>query len=258
MTPLPPPVCGFKTSPCVRSKRPRVYRHHAHMKKHMCAWWRHTRRRLEWTHGGVSESTYGFSSFFFSVPQHKHTHQTHTTTTTKHTTQHNNTQHHTETETERDRNRERQRKRETEKEKQRRRDKRRRDKKREETRRRKRREERQDKRRVRPSNPPDELAQNVSKKNPPGRIIPPFFFESSESYRIFNYLHDLNSIFRAGGIKSENVFGYTVGLRRLKDKSDAPAESRGDWSRISARSKKRTKLPSSHVQMGGVCWRHPQ
>ena len=50
----------------------------------------------------------------------------------------------------------------------------------------------------RPSNPPDELAQNVSKKIPFGRIIPSFFFESSESYRVFNYLHDSNSIFRAG------------------------------------------------------------
>ena len=35
-----------------------------------------------------------------------------------------------------------------------------------------------------PSNPPDELVQNVSKKKIPfGRIIPPFFFESSESDR---------------------------------------------------------------------------
>ena len=49
----------------------------------------------------------------------------------------------------------------------------------------------------RPSNPPGELAQNVSKKNPFGRIIPPFFFGSSESDRVFNYLHDSNSIFRA-------------------------------------------------------------
>ena len=34
-----------------------------------------------------------------------------------------------------------------------------------------------------PSNPPEELAQNVSKKIPVGRIIPPFFFESAESGR---------------------------------------------------------------------------
>ena len=49
-----------------------------------------------------------------------------------------------------------------------------------------------------PPNPPDELAQNVSKKIPFERIIPTFFFESSESDRVFNYLHDSNSIFRAG------------------------------------------------------------
>ena len=48
------------------------------------------------------------------------------------------------------------------------------------------------------------------KKIPFGRIIPPFFFESSESDCVFNYLHDSNSIFRVGGIKSENVFGRTV------------------------------------------------
>ena len=47
-----------------------------------------------------------------------------------------------------------------------------------------------------PSNPPDELAQHVSKKITLGRIIPPFF-ESSESDRVFNYLHDSNSIFRS-------------------------------------------------------------
>ena len=40
----------------------------------------------------------------------------------------------------------------------------------------------------RPSNPPDELAQHVSKKIPVGRFVPPFFFESSESVRFFfNY-----------------------------------------------------------------------
>ena len=32
------PVCPLKTSPCVCSKRLRVYGHHAHMLKHMCAW----------------------------------------------------------------------------------------------------------------------------------------------------------------------------------------------------------------------------
>ena len=35
------------------------------------------------------------------------------------------------------------------------------------------------------------------KKKTFGRIITQFFFESSESGRFFNYLHDSNSIFRA-------------------------------------------------------------
>ena len=62
-----------------------------------------------------------------------------------------------------------------------------------------------------PSNPPDELAQNVSKKkSPSNELFLHFFFESSESDRVFNYLHDSNSIFRAGGINSEWVFGCTV------------------------------------------------
>ena len=47
----------------------------------------------------------------------------------------------------------------------------------------------------RPSNPPDELAQNVSKKIPFGRIIPPFFGKSSESDRFFISSHDSNSFF---------------------------------------------------------------
>ena len=64
-----------------------------------------------------------------------------------------------------------------------------------------------------PSNPPDELAQHVSKKIPLGRIIPPFFFESSESDRVFKYLHDSNSIFRAAGINSEIFSARTVLLK---------------------------------------------
>ena len=36
------------------------------------------------------------------------------------------------------------------------------------------------------------------------------FFESSESDRVFNYLHDSNSIFRAAGIHSETFSGATV------------------------------------------------
>ena len=33
--------------------------------------------------------------------------------------------------------------------------------------------------------------------------FPHLFFESSESYRVFNYLHDSNSIFRGAGINTE-------------------------------------------------------
>ena len=59
---------------------------------------------------------------------------------------------------------------------------------------------------LRNPNPPDELPQNVPKKIPVGRIIFQFFsLECSESDRVFNYLHDSNSIFRAAGINSEKV-----------------------------------------------------
>ena len=59
-----------------------------------------------------------------------------------------------------------------------------------------------------PSNPPDELAQNVSKKKKSlsDELFLHFSFESSESDRVFNYLHDSNSIFRTRGINSEWVF----------------------------------------------------
>ena len=56
-------VCGLARlkNPCVHStrprvyvqKRPQVYRHHAHMCFNMCAWCRHTRGRIERTHGDV-------------------------------------------------------------------------------------------------------------------------------------------------------------------------------------------------------------
>ena len=62
----------------------------------------------------------------------------------------------------------------------------------------------------RPSNPPDELAQNVSKKSLSDELFFCFFFDCSESYRVFNCLHDSNLIFRGGRIKSEGFFGCTV------------------------------------------------
>ena len=61
------------------------------------------------------------------------------------------------------------------------------------------------------------------KKIPFGRILPPFFFESSESDRFFNYLHDSNSIFRAGRINSENISG---GTKRGKQSGMGPKDPR--------------------------------
>ena len=91
-----------KTSPCVRSKRPRVFRHHAHMCFNMCAWCRYTRGRFESTHGGF---------FLRARPRytphhtkHTHTHQTNRTPTRNNTRRQRQRQ--TETEKE-DRDRER-------------------------------------------------------------------------------------------------------------------------------------------------------
>ena len=50
---LKKPVCPLHTSPCVRSIRLRVYRHHAQTCFNMFAWCRLTRRRIERTHGDV-------------------------------------------------------------------------------------------------------------------------------------------------------------------------------------------------------------
>ena len=52
--------CGTqKKPPCVDSKRPRVYRHHARMYQNMRAWCRYTRGRFESTHGGFFGRTHG-------------------------------------------------------------------------------------------------------------------------------------------------------------------------------------------------------
>ena len=75
--PLPSPCVPSKPPRVYIHKRPHVYGHHAHVCFNMCPWCRHTRRRVERTHG------------------HMHSH-----------TQHH-TQHHTETETELDRERQR-------------------------------------------------------------------------------------------------------------------------------------------------------
>ena len=46
--------------------------------------------------------------------------------------------------------------------------------------------------------------------SPSDELFLHFFFESSESDRVFNYLHESNSIFRARRINSEIIFGRTV------------------------------------------------
>ena len=51
----------------------------------------------------------------------------------------------------------------------------------------------------RPSNPPDEIAQNVLKKNPFQTNCSSFFCKSAESGRFFIYLHDSNSFFSGRG-----------------------------------------------------------
>ena len=72
-------LCRFKTSPCGRSKRPRVDPHHAHMCFNMCAWCRYTRGRFERTHWHVLSGHTGFSACH-TTPR------TDTTTTTTATT----------------------------------------------------------------------------------------------------------------------------------------------------------------------------
>ena len=100
---MTPPVYPFNTPPCVHSKRPRVYRHHAHMCFNMCAWCRHTRRRFECTHGSVLNLHTVFSACHttWHTPRHTTTHHDtprHTTThhdTPRHTTTHHHTPPHT-------------------------------------------------------------------------------------------------------------------------------------------------------------------
>ena len=115
-----PPFVDSKTPPCVHSKRTRVYRHHAYMFQHMCAWCRHTRGRFKCTHGNVIEPTHGFFHFYSACRNtHKHTrtrtHQTHhdhqTTPRPQRHTPHNTTHNITRRQKEKERETERQRKR---------------------------------------------------------------------------------------------------------------------------------------------------
>ena len=65
----------------------------------------------------------------------------------------------------------------------------------------------------RPSNPPDELAENVSKKSLSDEIFLHFSSKLQNLTVFLNYLHDSNSIFRVGRINSENVPRCTVSDR---------------------------------------------
>ena len=81
-----PPVCGFKSSPCVPAPR-------AHVETHVRVVCRRTRGRFERTHGDVFEPTHGFFHIF-SACRITHTHEhTHTHTHT-HQTRHDHQQHH--------------------------------------------------------------------------------------------------------------------------------------------------------------------
>ena len=69
----------------------RVYQQHAHMLKHVCAWCRYTRGRMERTHRDVLSGHRGFFSVSHHTQYTAHTPQHRT----QHTTTHNNTPRHT-------------------------------------------------------------------------------------------------------------------------------------------------------------------
>ena len=83
------PCVDSRTLPCVHSKRPCVYRHHARMLKSMCVCCRHTRRRFECTHGGVLSLHTGFSACH--TTHHTHNNNTPHNSTQTHTTTLNDT-----------------------------------------------------------------------------------------------------------------------------------------------------------------------
>ena len=86
-----------------------------------------------------------------------------------------------------------------------------------------------------PPNLPDELAQHVSNKSLSDELFLHFSFESSESDRVFNYLHDSKSIFRAGDLRfppnSTRGIDHLV-QEQLRDSRSA--EQSGPWETASA------------------------
>ena len=225
------PVCTFKTSPCVPAPRAHVFQHSLVL--------RVIRRRVERTHGHVLNGQTEVLNGHTTPRQHHDNAHTHTTThqnTPEHKTQHNTTTQHTTSHADRDRDRERERRRGQREEKTDGREKRRQKKTKQdktgedETRqecKEKREDETQDKNAKRRGKMKDKtkedrrdkmkekMKREMKRNKPFGRIIPSFFFESSESDRFFNYLHDSNSIFRVGGIKSAGVSARLRAVRRL-------------------------------------------
>ena len=58
----------------------------------------------------------------------------------------------------------------------------------------------------RPSNPSDESAQNISKKIPFGRIIPPFFLQKFRIWPFFSFIYMIRIRFLGPGELNQNYF----------------------------------------------------
>ena len=74
----------------------------------------------------------------------------------------------------------------------------------------------------RPSNTPDELDRNVSKKTLSDELFLHFSSTVQKLTVFFNYSHDSNSIFRVGRINSENISARTVVIRYQSRASPPP------------------------------------
>ena len=109
----------------------------------------------------------------------------------------------------------------------------------------------------RPSNPPDELAQNVLKQILFGRIIL-FFLRKFRILPCSHLLHDSNSIFRAAGINSEGGSGGTVSFTVGVDKLTSPfthAVSRTDTFKVKKSIESGCIVFRLKVSQQKDCWR---